>query len=180
MAQGQLPKIRGINWTPKSELEFINSLPADAAKSELLRFTAERHDGHLQLVAAVWDFVHRDEKSYDGSSWHEFSNRFVDALRQGLSGRLKVKGLTDGEIIPMRDSNLHLTRRADRFIIDIALCLRRLALQARLQRLEQPPKPPKPHGAGIWLGLGLGLRRGPQSFFRVAELLTEHLCFISV
>jgi TPP-dependent pyruvate/acetoin dehydrogenase alpha subunit len=108
-------------------LEFVNPLPADAAKNELLRFTAERHDGHLQLVAAVWDFVHRDEKSYDGESWHDFSNRFTDALRQGLSGRLKVKGLGEGEIIPRRDTNLHLGRRGDRFIIDITLCLRRLA-----------------------------------------------------
>ena len=127
MTQGQLPTIRGKEWAPSSMLEFVNPLPADAAKNELLRFTAERHDGHLQLVAAVWDFVHRDEKSYDGESWHDFSNRFTDALRQGLSGRLKVKGLGEGEIIPRRNTNLHLGRRGDRFIIDITLCLRRLA-----------------------------------------------------
>ena len=108
MTQGQMPPIRGKNWSPDGALEFVNSLPADAAKSELLRFAAERHDGHLQLVAAVWDFVHHDEQSFDGEQWHEFSNRFIDALSQGLSGRTKVKGLTDGEIIPRRDSNLHL------------------------------------------------------------------------
>ena len=72
MAQGQLPPIRGKDWSPEGALEFINSLPADAAKGELLRFTAERHDGHLQLVEAVWDFVHRDEPSFDGEAWHEF------------------------------------------------------------------------------------------------------------
>ena len=98
-----------------------------AAQGELLRFTAERHDGHLQLVEAVWDFVHRDEPSFDGEAWHEFSNRFVNALKQGLTGRLKVKGLTDGEIIPRRNSELHLNRRSDRFLIDVTLCLRRLA-----------------------------------------------------
>ena len=127
MTQGQMPPIRGKNWRPDSPLDFVNSLPADAAKSELLRFAAERHDGHLQLIAAVWDFVHRDEHSFDGEQWHEFSNRFIDALGQGLSGRTKVKGLTEGEIIPRRISGEHLGRRGDRFLIDITLCLRRLA-----------------------------------------------------
>ena len=64
MSQGQMPPIRGKNWSPDGALEFVNSLPADAAKSELLRFAAERHDGHLQLVA-VWDFVHHDEQLGD-------------------------------------------------------------------------------------------------------------------
>ncbi len=127
MTQGQMPPIRGKNWRPDSPLDFVNSLPADAAKSELLRFAAERHDGHLQLIAAVWDFVHRNEQSFDGEQWHEFSNRFIDALAQGLSGRTKVKGLTEGEIIPRRISEEHLGRRGDRFLIDITLCLRRLA-----------------------------------------------------
>ncbi len=127
MTQGEMPPIRGRNWRPDSALQFVNALPADAAKSELLRFAAERHDGHLQLIAAVWDFVHRDEQSFDGEKWHEFSNRFIDALGQGLSGRTKVKGLTDGEIIPRRISETHLERRGDRFLIDITLCLRRLA-----------------------------------------------------
>ena len=126
MTQGQIPPIRGANWRPNSPLIFTNSLPADAAKTELLRFAAERHDGHLQLIGAVWDFVHRGEKSFDGEEWHDFSNRFIDALDQGLSGRLKVKDLTDGEIIPRRNSELHLKRRATRFLIDITLCLRRL------------------------------------------------------
>ncbi|MGB1991818.1 MAG: hypothetical protein ACPHUO_06540, partial [Candidatus Poseidoniaceae archaeon] len=98
MTQGQLPPIRGLHWRPETPLQFLNSLPADAAKSELLRFTAERHDGHLQLVGAVWDFVHREETSFDGEQWHEFSNRFTDALKQGLSGRMKVNGLTEGEV----------------------------------------------------------------------------------
>lgn len=126
MTQGQMPPIRGANWRPNSPLSFTNNLPADAAKTELLRFAAERHDGHLQLIGAVWDFVHRGEKSFDGEEWHDFSNRFIDALEQGLSGRLKVKDLTDGEIIPRRNSELHLKRRATRFLIDITLCLRRL------------------------------------------------------
>ena len=72
-------------------------------------------------------FVHRGEASFDGEAWHDFSNRFVDALKQGLTGRMKVKGLTEGEIIPQRDTELHLGRRGDRFVVDVSLCLRRLA-----------------------------------------------------
>ena len=34
MTQGQMPPIRGKNWRPDSSLDFVNSLPADAAKSE--------------------------------------------------------------------------------------------------------------------------------------------------
>ena len=127
MAQGQMPPIRGKDWNPQSPLIFPNPLPAEAAKSEILRFAAERHDGHLQLISAVWEFVHRDEQSFDGEQWHEFSNRFVDALSQGLTGRTTVKGLTKGEVIPRRDSATHLERRSQRFLIDIKLCLRRLA-----------------------------------------------------
>ena len=127
MAQGQMPPIRGKDWNPQSPLTFPNPLPAGAAKSEILRFAAERHDGHLQLISAVWEFVHRDEQSFDGEQWHEFSNRFVDALSQGLTGRTTVKGLTKGEVIPRRDSATHLERRSQRFLIDIKLCLRRLA-----------------------------------------------------
>jgi hypothetical protein len=104
MSQGELPTIRGKNWNPKKPLDFSNSLPVDAAKSEVLRFTAERHDGHLQLVAAVWDYVIGSQSSFSGEEWHEFSNRFIDALNQGLSGRLKVKGLGNGEIIPRRNT----------------------------------------------------------------------------
>lgn len=127
MAQGQMPPIRGKDWNPQSPLTFPNPLPAEAAKSEILRFAAERHDGHLQLISAVWEFVHRDEQSFDGEQWHEFSNRFVDALSQGLTGRTSVNGLTKGEVIPRRDSATHLERRSQRFLIDIKLCLRRLA-----------------------------------------------------
>ena len=72
MVQGELPTIRGKDWSPKSPIEFSNPLPADAAKAEVLRYTAERHDGHLQLVGAVWDYVINSETSFDGKEWFEF------------------------------------------------------------------------------------------------------------
>ena len=127
MSQASMPTIRGKGWTGSTPIEFANPLPADAAHGELLRFIAERHDGHLLLVGAVWDYVIRDETSFDGEAWHEFSNRFLDALKQGLTNRLNVKGLGDVEIIPRRDTDLHLDRRGERFLIDVAICLRRLA-----------------------------------------------------
>ena len=139
MVQGELPTIRGKDWSPKSPIDFSNPLPADAAKTEVLRYTAERHDGHLQLVGAVWDYVINSETSFDGKEWFEFSNRFLDALKQGLSGRLKVAGLSQGEIIPRRNTEMHLERRGDHFLINIKLTLRRLAhyMSANLeQRLE--------------------------------------------
>ncbi|MDP6869143.1 MAG: thiamine pyrophosphate-dependent enzyme, partial [Candidatus Poseidoniaceae archaeon] len=127
MSQGQLPEIRGSDWRASEPLVFSNPLPADAARSEILRFVAERHDGHLQLVATVWDFVNDGETSFDGESWHEFSNRLLEALGQGLTGRLNIEGLSDGEIIPRREKELYLDRRGKRFLIDISLSLRRLA-----------------------------------------------------
>ena len=33
---------QGKDWSPKSPIEFSNPLPADAAKTEVLRYTAER------------------------------------------------------------------------------------------------------------------------------------------
>ncbi|MEL0101086.1 MAG: thiamine pyrophosphate-dependent enzyme [Euryarchaeota archaeon] len=139
MSQGELPTIRGKNWHPSEPLDFSTLLPADAAKAEILRFTAERHDGHLQLVGAVWDYVVNSEKSFNGKEWHEFSNRFLDALKQGLTGRIKVSGLGEGEVIPRRNTEMHLQRRGEHFLIDIKLALRRLGhyMSATIQhRLE--------------------------------------------
>ena len=86
MSQASMPTIRGKGWTGSTPIEFANPLPADAAHGELLRFIAERHDGHLLLVGAVWDYVIRDETSFDGEAWHEFSNRFLDALNREVAG----------------------------------------------------------------------------------------------
>ena len=50
MTQGQLPPIRGAQWRPKSPLEFVNSLPADAAKGELLRLQLKDTTGTYNLL----------------------------------------------------------------------------------------------------------------------------------
>ena len=128
MSQGSLPTIRGANWQGNEPLEFNNPLPIDAARDELMRFIIERHDGFIDLVSTVWEHVVRDETSFDGESWHLFSDRLIDALSRTLPLRIKPSKLEENsEIIPRRDSELYLDRRASRFLIDISLCLRRLA-----------------------------------------------------
>ena len=70
MTQGDLPEIFGLDWRPDSPLEFFQSLPKDAARSEVLTFIAQRHDAHLFLVANVWDHVIGSEpETFEGPSW---------------------------------------------------------------------------------------------------------------
>jgi len=129
LTQGNLPEIRGIDWQPSAPLKFIRPIPQAAARAEVLRFVSERHDGHLQLVAAVWSHVADDGVSeYDGDSWHSFSQRMIDAIDRGLGARMQVADLDEeAEVIPRRDYTLHLSRRKARFLIDMRLCFRRLA-----------------------------------------------------
>ena len=73
MSQGDLPVIHGANWTPSEPLNFSQPLHADAARKEILRFVAQRHDGHLFLVANVWDvLIENESKQFEGPSWHDF------------------------------------------------------------------------------------------------------------
>ena len=128
MSQGSLPTIRGANWQVGEALQFNNSLPVDAARDELIRFIVERHDGYLEFVSTVWDQVVRDETSFDGEDWHLFSDRLIDALGRNLSSRVKASNLQDsGEVIPRREVEEYLDRRAQRLLVDVKLCLRRLA-----------------------------------------------------
>ena len=128
MSQGSLPTIRGANWQVGEALQFNNPLPVDAARDELIRFIVERHDGYLEFVSTVWDQVVRDETSFDGEDWHLFSDRLIDALGRNLSSRVKASNLQDsGEVIPRRETEEYLDRRAQRLLVDVKLCLRRLA-----------------------------------------------------
>ncbi len=144
MAQGIHPPIHGSEWNPQEVFAFVSDLPAAAARTEVLRFVAERHDGHLQLIAAAWDHVFSAEPidNFDAQTWHRFSNNLTTAVGQGLKARLKTIGLDDKkkvEVIPRRDFNTHLSRRGERFSIDLKLCLRRLAHYMSIsieQRLE--------------------------------------------
>ena len=127
--QSDLPNIWGIGWNPDTALEFVIPLDEGVAKKGLIQFIAERHDGHLNTVSECWDESERGVK-FDGAEFNEFSISFISKLRERLSERLLEPNLSemeDLEIIPRRVGSLYLERRAERFLIDVSLCLRRIA-----------------------------------------------------
>ena len=142
MEQGDLPVIHGADWRPQAPLEFIQQLHADTARSEVLRFVTQRHDGHLFLVATVWDhLIGNEPKQFEGPSWHNFSERFLIALERAMKAQIdsKMEGQGDVEVIPRRTMDEFLDRRNTHFIIDMRLTLRRLAHYMSVtieQRLE--------------------------------------------
>ena len=128
MVQGALPNIFGRDWSPSKPLIFFRSLPTEMAKVEILRFVAEKHEGNLQTVSSLWDHVIEDVKSFDGEAWHTFSSSFINVLAQGLESKSRASSIDlEMEVIPRRTAGEHLARRNTRFIIDMRLCMRRLA-----------------------------------------------------
>ena len=130
MSQGDLPEIFGLDWRPKSPLEFYQPLPKGAARSEVLAFVAQRHDAHLFLVANVWDHIISSEpETFEGPSWNAFSGRFIDALERGLKKQMEstLGEELDREVIPRRSMGLMLERRRAHFLVDMRLMMRRLA-----------------------------------------------------
>ena len=128
-SQSELPKIWGSGWIPDNALDFQVSLDAEDAKKRLMRFIAERHDGHLNTVSECWN-KSVNKRKFDGSEFNEFSKSLVSNLRECLSERLlgtNLSSLEDSEIIPRRVGSLFLERRTERFLIDVSLCLRRIA-----------------------------------------------------
>ena len=142
MSQGDLPAIHGSEWRAKAPLTFTQPLLADAARTEVLRFVAQRHDGHLFLVANVWDVLAENEPAqFEGESWHTFTTRFIEAVHRGLQAQIKAKmGQDEGvEVIPRRTMDAFLDRRAQHFLVDLRLTFRRLAHYMAVgigQRLE--------------------------------------------
>jgi 2-oxoisovalerate dehydrogenase E1 component len=139
--QADLPVIWGAGWQPKIPLSFTRSLDYRMAREQLLTFIAERHDGHLDVVASCWDTA-GSPTTFDGVSFHKFSGDLLKGIRERLTERLlepQLAALEDTEIIPMRSGGLHLSRRALRFLVDVALCLRRIGYYASItleQRME--------------------------------------------
>ena len=124
MSQGELPVIHGSNWRASGPLKFNQPLLADAARTEVLRFVAQRHDGHLFLVANVWDVLIENEPAqFEGESWHTFTTRFVEAVHRGLQAQVKAKMERDEgvEVIPRRTMSEFLDRRSKHFLVDLRL-----------------------------------------------------------
>jgi len=127
--QSNMPILWGKSWFPSSPLVFSQSLKSTDVRHELLRFLAERHDGHLELISSLWDSQEIPSK-FTGNSFHDFSKSFVNMIDISLKERLfspRLSNLSKAEIIPRRSGDLFLNRRASRLLIDISLCLRRIA-----------------------------------------------------
>ncbi len=125
----ELSKIWGAGWKPEDPLDFPVKIKSDLVRKEVIRFVAERHDGHLELVSECLDSQIRT-KNMDGGDFHRFSELFVSDLEVRLEERLLdpgLNGIDESEIIPRRKGGLYLNRRFARFLIDISLCMRRIA-----------------------------------------------------
>ncbi len=130
MKQGAQPIIHGEEWIPEAALTFTQPLLIDAAREEVMRFFTERHEGHVFLAANIWDHLNVDgQTSFDGESWHTFSERFIDAFRRGFEAQNthKISKILEHEVMPRRRIDEHLKRRITHLIVDLRLCLRRLA-----------------------------------------------------
>ena len=141
--QGTLPPIWGADWKPALPLEFSN-LDSDFARIEFLRFIAEKHDGHLRLMAHLWNETAADfpPEIWDGGEFHDFSKALSTNIERNLglrTGEEIAAGLDSVEVVPRRSSAAHLERRATRFLVDVRLALRRMAHEQAVtleQRLE--------------------------------------------
>ena len=136
--QTDLPTIYARNWKPSSGLEFSHPLQSLRARGELLRFIAERHDGYLELVAGCWD-EERAPASFEGDSYHEFCLDLLTRIGSVLSERILeplIAEIGESEVIPRRSGASHLSRRNMRFLLDIRICLRRIAYESSIT-LEQ-------------------------------------------
>ena len=136
--QTDLPTIYARNWKPSSGLEFAHPLRSLRARGELLRFLAERHDGYLELVAGCWD-EEKAPASFEGDSYHEFCIDLLTRIGSVLSERILeplIAEIGESEVIPRRSGTSHLSRRNMRFLLDIRICLRRIAYESSIT-LEQ-------------------------------------------
>ena len=139
--QVDLPPIHASKWQPENALNFSSPLSSDGVRSELLRFVAERHDGHLEVVAKCWD-AHAPPKSFKGELYHEFCIDLVSSIGRVLSDRILeplFAGIGETEIIPRRKGSDHIARRTERFLLDIKICLRRMGYNASIgieQRMQ--------------------------------------------
>lgn len=127
--QSLLPKIWGSEWKPELPLKFPHRVPTDEVRNELLGFIAERHDGHLDVVSGCWDNL-KMPNHLDGDGFHEFSEILIYQLEIKLADRLlgpNLSSLGKTEIIPRRSGEVFLERRMERFLVDVKICLRRIA-----------------------------------------------------
>ena len=126
--QAELPMLWGAEWKPRAHLDLASEIHPAAVRAELLRFVAERHDGHLRLLGWMFDEVEEGfGATWEGPEFHLFSETFVQRLGENLTARAEESGVASAEVLPRRPGDLHLSRREQRFLLDLRLCLRRIA-----------------------------------------------------
>ena len=140
-AQSSMPKIWGKEWRPEFPLIFPSKIESNIARKILLEFVAERHDGRLNSVSECWDSLKCKEKM-TGEEFHYFSQELIGKIEERGQERVLEPNLSElarSEIIPMRSGEVFLRRRLARFLIDVTLCMRRIAHYASVtveNRLE--------------------------------------------
>ncbi len=133
--QGGLPPIWGTDWRPKMDLEFTAPLTVTDARSRLLSDVSQNNDGHLRVVAFVWDEMTQEITEWQGDEFHEFSDNFVSKVVSNLAARSSEEptaSVSKTEVVPRRSGEEHLGRRSSRFAIDLRLSLRRIAHEASI------------------------------------------------
>ena len=115
-----LPNMWGEGWNPPKPLDLVININSKVAKIEVLRYILERHNGHLNLVSSAWDKImsKNNISSFNGDSWHEFSNELVELCSKLIKKRidtLDIDEMEDLEIIPRRKTILHLDSISKRF-----------------------------------------------------------------
>ena len=93
VSQQDLPPLWGGGWRPKRPLEFSSPLPQETARSELMRFLVERHDGHIESAFECWNSLNPPER-FDGTSFHEFSESFCNSFERSLAERVYAVSYT--------------------------------------------------------------------------------------
>ena len=137
--QSDLPKIWGGDWRPVSHLRFNKAIDPGELSGEILRFTAERWDGYLELVRDVLEDCVAP-KSMNGEDFHKWSELFCDLIYDAFEDRLhtsKINNVLQAEIMPRRDGRLYLSRKRTRLILDLRLLLRRLAYLSSITKEER-------------------------------------------
>ena len=140
-SQSGMPHIFANKWRPLDSLDFPSKINCKKIRSELLRFVSERNEGYLDLVAGCWDSM-EPPSQFGGSDFHKFCIEFEERMIQILSERLLEPHLIDigeMEVIPRRTGTDHIGRRSIRLVLDLRICLRRVAYYHSItieQRME--------------------------------------------
>ena len=127
--QSGLSQIYADKWRPLESLNFPSKVSSKLIRSELLRFVSERNEGYLDIVAGCWDSM-SPPSLFDGHEFHEFSIEFEEKILENLSQRILEPHLIDVremEVLPRRKGVAHIARRSTRLVLDLRICLRRIA-----------------------------------------------------